>query len=248
VIARDVFGRDSLEVSDTTVFASALENLFLPPFTAVLEEYGPPASTSLKLAPLLGLARGSRPRRCPGPAARGMGFYLIVFQGGNAVGSAVMDLTAERAGLSLTLSIAAAGLALGPLAGLVWRFTSIPAEDLQPAGEWPAPQLALDQAPGGPILVSVEYWARPGADSDLLTALHLVGFSRRRTGATAWRAWRDSSNASRILEQFVVASWDEHLRQHEHVTRRDQDRLDRVRDLTDPARPVTVTHWLTLAP
>jgi Transmembrane secretion effector len=46
----------------------------------------------------------------------------------------------------------------------------------------------------------------------------------------------------------VVASWDEHLRQHERVTRRDQGRLDRVRELTDPAHPVTVTHWLTPNP
>jgi hypothetical protein len=30
------------------------------------------------------------------------------------------------------------------------------------------------------------------------------------------------------------------------VTRGDQDRLDRVRQLTDPARPVTVTHWLAV--
>ena len=58
-------------------------------------------------------------------------------------------------------------------------------------------------------------------------------------------AWRDASDPGRILEQFVVASWDEHLRQHERVTQRDQARLDRVRALTDPDHPVTVTHWLT---
>ena len=32
------------------------------------------------------------------------------------------------------------------------------------------------------------------------------------------------------------------------MTKRDQDRLDRVRELTDPAHPVTVTHWLTVSP
>ncbi len=53
-------------------------------------------------------------------------------------------------------------------------------------------------------------------------------------------------DASRILEQFVVASWDEHLRQHDRVTQRDQGRLDRVRQLSDPAHPVTVTHWLAV--
>jgi MFS family permease len=58
--------------------------------------------------------------------ARGMSFYLIVFQGGGAVGSAITGLIAERAGLSVTLTTAAAGLALGPLAGRVWRFRPIP--------------------------------------------------------------------------------------------------------------------------
>jgi MFS family permease len=183
----------------------------------------------------------------PWVKARGMSFYLMVFQGGNAVGSAAMGLAAERAGLSPTLTIAAAGLALGPLAGLAWRFRPIPPEDLLPAGDWPAPHLDAGQAPDGPVLVSVEYWARPGLGDQLMTALHQTRFSRRRTGATSWRAWRDAGEPSRILEQFVVASWDEHLRQHERVTKRDQDRLDRVRQMTDPAHPVTVTHWLAVS-
>jgi MFS family permease len=180
--------------------------------------------------------------------ARGMSFYLMVFQGGNAVGAAVMGVAAAHAGLTVTLTIAAAGLALGPLAGLARRFQPIPPAELLPAAEWPVPRLAPDQAPGGPVLVSVEYWALPGQEDQLMTALQRTRYSRRRTGATMWRAWRDAADTSRILEQFVVASWDEHLRQHERVTKRDQDRLDRVRELTDPAHPVTVTHWLAVSP
>jgi MFS family permease len=180
--------------------------------------------------------------------ARGMSFYLMVFQGGNAIGSAVMGLAAEHAGLSLTLAIAAAGLALTPLAALVRRFQPIPPQDLLPAGEWPAPHITPGQAPRGPVLVSIEYRGRPGLEDELMTALRNVRFSRRRTGATSWRAWRDAADATRMIEQFVVASWDEHVRQHEHVTKRDQDRLDRVRDMTDPAHQVTVTHWLTVTP
>jgi MFS family permease len=178
--------------------------------------------------------------------ARGMSFYLMVFQGGGAVGAAVMGVAAEHAGLTPTLTIAAAGLALGPLAALRWRFRPIPPEDLLPAGDWPAPHLAEDQTPDGPVLVSVEYWAQPGLEEQLMTALQRTRFSRRRTGATSWRAWQDASDPSRILEQFVVASWDEHLRQHERVTKRDQGRLDRIRELTDPAHPVVVTHWLAV--
>jgi MFS family permease len=178
--------------------------------------------------------------------ARGMSFYLMVFQGGNAIGSAVMGVAAEHAGLTPTLTIAAVGLALGPLAGLAWRFRPLPPEDLLPAGDWPVPLLAAGQPPEGPVLVSVEYRARSGQVDELLAALARTRFARRRTGAIAWRAWRDAAEPSRVLEQFVVASWDEHLRQHDRVTKRDQDRLDLIRGLTDPAHPVTVTHWLAV--
>jgi predicted MFS family arabinose efflux permease len=194
--------------------------------------------------------------------ARGMSFYLVVFQGGSAVGSAVMGVSAQYAGLSVTLLIAAAGLALGPLAALRWRFQVIAPEDLRPAGDWPAPLLADGPAetvgdgsgpdgpademvPGGPVQVTIEYHALPGQRGALLAALRQTRFSRRRTGAVSWRAWQDAGDPDRILEQFVVSSWAEHQRQHQRVTQRDQDRLDRVRTLTDPARPPSVTHWLT---
>ena len=177
--------------------------------------------------------------------ARGMSYYLIVFQGGNAVGSAVMGITAQRIGLSLTLLAAAAGLALGPIAGLRYRFQAIPPQELLPAGDWPQPHLAAGHAPAGPVMVTVEYRPREGLHDDLLAALEDARFSRRRTGASAWRAWQDAADPSRIVEQFVVASWDEHLRQHQRVTARDQQRLDKIRAMTDPGYPPTVTHWLT---
>jgi MFS family permease len=177
--------------------------------------------------------------------ARGMSFYLVVFQGGNAIGSAVMGVAAEHAGLSPVLAIAAAGLALGPLAALRWRFQPIQPDELLPAGDWPQPHLSAAEASDGPVMVTVVYRAQPGREEDLVAVLRETRFSRRRTGATSWRAWQDSADPGRVLEQFVVASWDEHLRQHDRVTRRDQDRLDRIRALADPERPPAVTHWLT---
>jgi MFS family permease len=177
--------------------------------------------------------------------ARGMSFYLVVFQGGNAIGSAVMGVAAQHFGLTPVLLAAAAGLALGPLAGLRWHFRVIDPAGLLPAGDWPAPQLTGVSPGGGPVLVTVEYRALPGREQDLMTALRQARFSRRRTGATSWRTWQDAADPARILEQFTVASWEEHLRQHERVTTRDAGRLDAVRALTDPARPPAVTHWLT---
>jgi MFS family permease len=177
--------------------------------------------------------------------ARGLSFYLVVFQGGNAVGSAAMGISAEHFGLFRTLLVAAVALLLGPLAGLRWRFQSIPPESLLPAGDWPQPQLSADDPAGGPVMVSVEYHPRDGCSDALLAALQATRFSRRRTGAIDWRVWQDADEPSRVIEQFVVASWSEHLRQHERVTERDQGRLDAIRAMTDPGHPTTVTHWIT---
>jgi len=177
--------------------------------------------------------------------ARGMSFYLVVFQGGNAIGSAVMGFAAQHAGLSPILLAAAAGLVLGPFAALRWRFQTIKPDELLPSGDWPQPRMTAPEATGGPVMVSVEYQSLPGHADELIAMLRQARFSRRRTGATSWRAWEDAVRPGRILEQFIVASWTEHLRQHERVTRRDTDRLDRIRALTDPAAPTSVTHWLT---
>jgi MFS family permease len=176
--------------------------------------------------------------------ARGMSFYLVVFQGGSAIGSVAFGLAAQHASLAAALLIATAGLALGPLAGLRYRFQAIPPQEFLPSGDMPAPNLA-DVPRGGPVMVTIEYLAQSGREDELLAALQDARFSRRRTGASSWRAWQDSNQASRILEQFVVASWDEHLRQHARVTVRDQARYDAIRAMTDPAHPTAVTHWLT---
>jgi MFS family permease len=180
--------------------------------------------------------------------ARGMGFYLIVFQGGNAIGSAVMGIAAQQLGLSTALLAAAIGLSLGPLVGLRFRFNAIAPEELRPAGDWPSPALSAGERPEGPVMVSVEYWPQPGLEDGFLVALADLRWSRKRTGATSWRMWRDSAQPGRFLEQFVVASWEQHLRQHERVSARDQQRIDDLRAMTQPDRPPVVSHWLTPGP
>jgi hypothetical protein len=172
-----------------------------------------------------------------------------VFQGGNAVGSAALGLMADRAGLTATFVTVAVALLVGPVVGLRFPFQVIPPGQLLPAEDSPAPQAIGPDGGGpvGPVMVSVEYRPRAGLRDELLTALRDARFSRRRTGATSWRVWQDGADPDRILEQFVVASWDEHLRQHERVTLRDAERLSKIRAMTDPAYPSTVTHWLTPA-
>jgi MFS family permease len=179
---------------------------------------------------------------------RGMGWYLIAFQGGMAIGSAAFGILAEQIGISRAFSIAAAGLILGPIAGMHYKFQTIAPEELLPAGDWPQPHLTTDASPVGPVLVTVEYWPRTGLESEFLDEIRDLRPSRRRTGASSWKIWRDAENPQRFIEEFVVASWQEHLRQHERVSKRDQERLNRIRAMTDPDHPTVVTHLLAPNP
>jgi hypothetical protein len=69
---------------------------------------------------------------------------------------------------------------------------------------------------------------------------------RRRDGALRWGLYQDPSNPERFLETFLVASWAEHLRQHERGTVADSEVKDRARDLS--IAPPVVTHLLAAQP
>lgn len=94
------------------------------------------------------------------------------------------------------------------------------------------------------MLVTIEYQPVRGSEQAVVEKLYAGRKARRRTGAVSWRLWVDANNPRRVLEQFVVGSWEEHLRQHERVSRRDVQRLKEIADMTDPGQPNTVTHWL----
>ncbi len=175
---------------------------------------------------------------------RGMGFYLVVFQGGNAIGSAVMGIVAQRAGLSASLVVVAGGLRARRGHRHRFPFKVLAPADLLPAGDWPSPHIVGAIPAGGPVMVSVEYRSLPEQHDALLDALRSASYSRRRTGASSWQVWRDGADPQRILGQFVVASSEEHERQHARVSVRDQARYARIDAMTDPRHPPDVTHWL----
>ncbi|WP_210495456.1 MFS transporter [Patulibacter sp. SYSU D01012] len=176
--------------------------------------------------------------------ARGLAFYLVVFQGGMAIGSAVLGVVAGSAGLRTTLTVAAIATAVVPLLGLLRPMPRLPADELVPASDAPAPiPTADDAAPAGPVLVTIERYATAGAADELAAAVAGLRRARRRTGASAWSSWQDVADPRRVLEQFVVATWDEHLRQHERITVRDQHGLERVAAHAEPGRAPVITHW-----
>jgi hypothetical protein len=67
---------------------------------------------------------------------------------------------------------------------------------------------------------------------------------RRRDGAIRWSLWSDPARPGRYLESFVVASWIEHLRQHERMTKADREMQAAATAFhVGPGAPV-VTHYI----
>ncbi len=111
---------------------------------------------------------------------------------------------------------------------------------------WPAPVVAIDaNADRGPVLVTVEYRITPDKRDAFLAAVTKLGPQRRRDGAYSWDVFEDAAESGRFLETFMVASWLEHLRQHQRVTNADRVVQDAILEFGAGAEP-RVTHFIAV--
>ena len=177
--------------------------------------------------------------------ARALGVYLLVSQGGLALGSAVWGVVADSFGTSAALLAAAAVLLAGVATAWRWPLTTGEELDLTPSGHWPAPALAHEpEGTDGPVLVIVEYHVAVDNQSAFRQAMAEVELTRRRDGATRWNLFRDAAETERLVETFLVPSWAEHLRQHDRATVADRTIEERALALQKPGTSPTVTHFI----
>ncbi len=158
--------------------------------------------------------------------ARGLAILLMVFFGSMAAGSTVWGQVATIASTPTALMIAAAGLLLA--IPLTWRAKLGQGEDqdLSPSMHWQAAPIIVsnrDALDRGPVLITIEYEIDPTQETPFLSALRSFSRERFRDGAHEWRVYQDTENDAIWIEWFRAPSWAEHLRQHERVTKHDQD-------------------------
>jgi MFS family permease len=148
---------------------------------------------------------------------RGLAYYLVVFQGAQALGAVIWGVVADLTSVRTALLVAGAVLALAALAGLRTPMPDTSKLDRTPSAHWPAPQLMFSpSADDGPVLVTLTYRVPDDNAVAFTGAMRHVGRSRRRTGALRWELFRDGSDPTRFVESYLVGTWAEHRRQHEH--------------------------------
>lgn len=178
--------------------------------------------------------------------ARGMSYYLLAFQGSNAIGALGFGALAQSAGTPMALLIMAG--VLGLLSVALWPL-ALPtpgAIDLAPVDAWPLPAVDGEASPSGPVMVEVTWSPAKEELEAFLAGSRDLRRVRKRTGAVKWRLYRDATDAGRVVEVFLVGSWEEHSRQHSRLSASDLTVIDSLASLTAGPNTRSIRHLLSI--
>jgi MFS family permease len=182
--------------------------------------------------------------------SRGMALYIIVFQGGQAVGALIWGLVVSQFDTRAAFSVAAVGLVGGLGAARRWPLRSPGGIDMRTSEPATEPELEIEADPAhGPVLVTVEYTVPADRADAFREAMLPVGRSRRRSGGERWGLFQDGADPERFVEAYVVSTWEEHLRQHqERITQTDRLFEERALELVAEGTEPRVEHLLWAYP
>ncbi|MEU4427545.1 MFS transporter [Actinoplanes sp. NPDC024001] len=177
--------------------------------------------------------------------ARGLAVYQMVFAGAQAGGALAWGVLSDLWGLIPAHLTAAAMMLAGAVTLRWWPMRDTSGLNREPAVYWPEPHLERDPDDhAGPVLVLADYPVSPANEAAFVEAMEAVRRGRLRTGAVRWGLFHDGERPGRIVEAYVVPTWDEHLRQHTgRLTGADQEAEQRALALTDG--PAEVSHLLS---
>ena len=178
--------------------------------------------------------------------ARALGTYMMVFQGGLALGSVLWGTIAEHTSTPIALATSAGGLLV--TLPFVYRFHILqgPVPDHTPhQPKRPLPQLTPDTEPtDGPVRISVEYHVPAANYAEFTRAIHKLRGVRLRDGAMRWGIYRDAINPEHLYETFIMESWLDFLRSRERITAADEAIRVRVRELHEHDDPPKTTYQI----
>jgi MFS family permease len=174
--------------------------------------------------------------------------HMMVSQGGMALGGLVWGALASSAGIQFALL--AATLLLFLSLGLAVPLSIDFAKELNTD---PAPLTtvhhrmlqALDPS-DGPVAVSMEFEIREEDRVQFLELMREVRLINLRNGASSWRLDEDLEKRNRFRTEMIIASWSEHLHQHERMTRSELDIWERTWKLNAGNRRPLVKHYLSI--
>jgi quinol monooxygenase YgiN len=117
--------------------------------------------------------------------------------------------------------------------------------DMTPVSAWTEPDLSIEPDPHRPVLITIEYRVPEDNQEKFREEMQRLGRSRRRTGAERWSLYQDAHDPNRFVENFLVGSWEEHIRQlAERQTASDIGIQQRVLSLTEDGKATPAQHLI----
>jgi hypothetical protein len=180
--------------------------------------------------------------------ARVLAVYLLVINGGLAVGSVIWGTIAYILGIPIALSISSVALAATIIVSKRYRTDFVNDLNLAPAGSdyWSLPpQLSANPLKSdGQALITIEYRIDPKSTDEFERTMRELGVILKSEGVAYWELFQDPADNSHYIEIRIAETWTEHMRQHERVTKNVQNTEDKVRGLVkDGTRPI-VSHYI----
>jgi MFS family permease len=245
--ARERFGIDAVLIPATLMLAGGIGGLAASRSlaTAALSTF---VAGAAWLALLATSMAGVQQASAEWVRARALAAFLLISEGALLLGSIAWGWLATRTSIRLSLGAAAAGALVSTVVSIPGRLRDIDRLDRSPAEFYPIPS-----APAGldldftPIVVEIVYAVDAGRRAAFLAAMEAVGRSRRRTGAALWMLTEESEDPSKIVEWFVLESWNEHHRQHGRWTKNDEQMWKYARSLVAAGTEPRVSHLVQIA-
>ena len=189
-------------------------------------------------------------QRAMPPWARGRmnATHIMLSQGGMALGGLIWGGAAASLGAKFTL-LAAAALLLSSLAlafPLSIDFTGkLNFDPATPMTNFHS-MLHLPHPDDGPVAITMEFQIDPVNRARFLDYMRDIRLMHLRNGAFSWRLDEDLSAWHCFRLEMLVASWSEHLLQHERMTKEEQENVEAAWILdVRPDGPV-VKHFISV--
>ncbi|MEM8997260.1 MAG: MFS transporter, partial [Acidobacteriota bacterium] len=176
--------------------------------------------------------------------ARGLSVYLTVFFGSMTAGSLTWGQVASLTTIPIALMAAGGTGLLLLLVTLRAPLSTSDGSTLAPSMHWPEPLLASEDAPGGPVVIQVEYRVPPANQTAFRELMGDLAKSRKRGGGYRWELKVDGADPTRFVESWHEASWLDHQRHHRRVSLEDQELQGRIADQLQEGTEPEVRHLL----
>lgn len=177
-------------------------------------------------------------------SGRALATFQASVAGGLAIGSFFWGVIAERHGVVVALSVAAAVFLLSALLGPLLPMPKAYAAEAAPApSNDPILKMALTGR-SGPIVVEIEYRVHADHARKFYHAMRDVRRSRERNGAYTTSLARDIEDPELWVERFHYATWVDYLRARDRATVDDHMWRDRAMAYQMDEVPLRIRRYL----